>query len=430
MVQWPVDADDVDVTDRTDLLGGDRAWKAVLAGGLAVLTAAAVTLVVRSGDPAAADTYLTSAREAVVHLADGSEHPAVAGERVPEGATVRTGPEGGAQLATGDRTVYVGRLSTVKVLDGVHQVLRRGWAMVDSRRGARLTLDTEAGAVETAAGALSRVEQDKVLRLAVYDGSATLTPVGRSLRTRVPGLYQVQVQYGSVAGRVTALALRRDDWDTRLAQDLVNADTDLNTLATGLAGPDGAALLGVAPVALRPAVAPPVGAARGELALGVAVAQAARKVGDPAEALGTVRSARAEGGSWGVVAAIVGARVTAVSALLDGALTPPGTGPGTGPAVVAGGPGLDGLFGPSGAPGSSGGPTSAPTSTRPTSRPTSTRTPTPSPSAGTVDSLVTTVVNLLPTPPPLLGRPAPTPTPTPTATPLLGIDLHLPPLLP
>lgn len=422
MAEWPVGADDVHVTDRSDFLEAPRAWQAILAAGLAVLTAAAVTVVVRTTDPASADTHLGAVREAVVQLADGSEHSALEGEFLPVGSTVRTGGAGGAELLTGDRTVYVGRLSTVTVFDGVHQALGRGWAMVDSRRGDRLQLDTAAGAVQTVEGSLSRIEQNDVLRLGVYEGRATLTPIGRSLTATVPGLYQVQVQYGSVAGRITALALRNDSWDRRLAQPLVSADTDLNKLADSLGGADGSAVLTAAPVALRPVAAPAPGVALGEQALSVAVAQAATALPDPTAALDAVRGARGDGGSWGVVAAIVGARVSAVSALLDGALSPVSSPGGTD--VFAGGtPSLPGFFRPT--------PSPSPTSSRPVPRPTPLPsrppvppTPTASP-PGLVEEVVRTVLRLIPSPTPSAGPALPTVSPLPLPLPPSQLQLPL-----
>jgi hypothetical protein len=415
------------VTDKADLLQGPHGWKVVLAGGLAVLSAAAATLAIRATDPASADTYLTGAHNAAVRTVDGDLHTAAAGERLARGATVLTGVGGSAQLATGGRTVYLGAGSTVRVLDGVHQQLQRGLVMVDSREGARLDLDTLAGKVATAAGALARVETAAQLRLAVYDGSAALTAAGRSATATVDRLHQVLTPYGQVAGRTTVLALTPDDpWEARLVADLVAADQDLTHLADSLGGGDGAALLTAAPAALRTVPTPPVGPARGETALAVALAQAARG-GDATTALSTVQSGRREGGSWGVVAALVGARVTAVSALLDGALAPVPGGPG-GPTIIAGGlPSVPGLFGPTATPtvvpttGPTTGPIDGPTPTRPTTRPPTT--PPSSPPPGLVEGLVDTVLGLLPpAPAPSPTPPAPPAAPTP-AKPLLELDL-------
>ncbi|HUR51129.1 MAG TPA: hypothetical protein VMZ11_03290 [Mycobacteriales bacterium] len=380
------------MTDRSVVL---RDWRVVLAAGVAVLTAAVVTLVARTGDPATADSYLGEVRNAVVEAPDGSTLPAHDGQRVVPGATVRTGPGGAATVSTAGRAVYLGALTTVHLVDGVHQQLERGQLMVDGRDGPRLLLDTRAGATDVPAGALVRVETGPVLRLAVFAGHASLTAAGRQARSEVDALYQVLASYTALPGRPTVLALTDDDaWEQRLAAELVNADKDLSSLARGLSGPSGTAVLQAAPVALR-SVTDAVGD-RGEQALTVAVSQASRRDASLDDTLSFVLRARGDGGSWGAVAKLVDARVTAVSALLDRLLAPPDP---TAPPVLAGpGSGLDGQGGvprpsASSPPVRPGGPSATPTATRtssPTSRPSASASPT-----APADDLITTVVGLL-----------------------------------
>lgn len=387
-------SDDVHVTDSSGLRGN---WLVVLAGAVAVLTAAFVTLVVRTGDPTTADTYLESSRDAAVVLADGRLVEARDGMRVPSGATVRTGAAGAAHLSTAGRDVYLGALTTLIVLDGLRETLDRGQVMADSRNGPRLQLTTRAGLVTVAAESLARVENGPVLRLGVFTGSSRIEAVGRQASTTVPALYQVQAPYGGLPGAPTALALTDDAWEQRLAGALVGADRDLDALERGLAGADGLAVLSAAPVALREV--PPTSPDRGEQALSVAVAQAAQRSSSAAQNLTTIQTDRGQGGSWGVVAAIVQARVSAVSALLDGVLSPPGT---VVPVLAGATPLLPGLFGPSqptSEPSPTGGPSGSPVPSRsPSPRPTPTRTVSPSPSA--VDQVISTVTGLLATPSP------------------------------
>ena len=398
----------MDVTDSSGLL---RDWRVVLAAGVAVLSAAVTTLVVRTGDPATADSYLGDVRDAAVVLRDGTLVIAKDGQRVPEGAVVRTGAGGKAKLTTAGRDVYIGALTTVRITDGVHQALERGQVIVDSRDGARLDLDTRAGSAALDSGSLVRVENGPVLRLGVFVGKAALTAAGRQATVEVPMLYQVQAPYTGVPGRATPLALTDDAWEQQLAAELVNADRDLNALARGLAGADGVTVLLAAPAALREVQ--PTSTDRGEQALAVAVAQASRN-GRAKDALEFVQSARGDGGSWGVVAALVQSRVSAVSALLDTVLAPPET-PGT--VVAQPTPGLGGEPGtsPSAPPGSS-----QPSGGRPTSGPSPSRTPTPKPSGSTTpapqDDLITTVMNLL----------SPSPSPNAAGSPRPTGILHLP----
>ncbi|MCW2599303.1 MAG: hypothetical protein JWM02_1132 [Frankiales bacterium] len=434
----------MDVTDNSGAAVGARlprvrsaqgslvleGWHGVLAAGLAVFIAASVVLVTHQIDPASADTYLTSVRNAVIQFPDGSQRTAEIGARLPNGAQLRTGQQGGAELSTAGRNVYVGAVSTVDVLDGVRQTLTRGQVMVDSRKGPRLQLSTRAGTVAAKAGALARVEAAALLRLAVFEGTAAITATGRRATTAVGALHQVQVAYGYPADRVTPLALTDDAWESRLAGDLVSADQDLVHLADSLGGSDGRAVLTAAPVALRTASLGAV-AASGEQAVAVAVAEvASRSAGPVTDRLAFVLSARSDGGSWGVVAALVGARVTAVSTLLDAALTPAGDStPGT---TVAGQiPNVQGLFGSSPSAttptttrpteqGPGGGRPSTQPSTGPSTQPSGIPTPTTPTPPGLIGGLVNTVLGLLPHP---TATPAAASTPSPSPAPLVDLNL-------
>jgi hypothetical protein len=406
-------ADDVDVTDNSGVL-------AVGAAALSVLATATVVVLAHSPDPASADTYVTSVRNAVVRLVDGSEQTPSVGERLPQGAQVRTGQDGGASLSTSGRTVYVGALSTLDVLDGVRQTLGRGQVMVDSRKGPRLALTTLAGTVAAGAGSLARVETAAVLRLGVFEGSAAITATGRHASTAVGALHQVQVPYGYLPGQVTTLALTDDRWETRLAGTLVSADQDLSHLATSLDGTEGATLLNAAPAALRAGLSVP---GRGEQALSVALAQAGH-AGTPTDNLGFVQAARRDGGSWGVIAALLQARVSAVSALLDGALTPGGSTPVQAlPQVTS----LPGLLGPSATPNPAGTRPSSPPPVTPTGTPppkTPPTTPPPTSPTPLVGSLVDTVLGIIK--PPAAPAASGTPTVSPTPAPILPLLPSLP----
>jgi hypothetical protein len=134
-------------------------------------------------------------------------------------------------------------------------------------------------------------------------------------------------------------------------------------------------------------------AAPSEAALSYVVAKASGAKPDE------VRGWRADGGSWGVVAALAGADVAAVSAALDAILNPGDT------PVVAIGPNGPGNTTGGGTGGTTGGQASPSTGGRPTAKP-SPR-PSPSPSSDPVQDVVTTVTHLLPTP-----------TPTPITVPL------------
>ncbi|MBK5308125.1 MAG: hypothetical protein JJD92_15675 [Frankiaceae bacterium] len=358
---------------------------AVLAAGSML---AALGLSACGPDVAKASTVLRAARSATVDLPNGSTRPATAGMTVPNGATVRTAEGGSATLVAAGRSVLLGSATAVTVVDGEREQLRRGLVMVDARRAPALSLAAGAATVRTPRGGLARVERGVLLRAASFRGTVTVRATGRRAEADVERLKQVQVPDGGVPGRVTPLALTRDGWERRYALDLVTADINLGVLADGLDRDAGsrAAVLRVLPVSFSSS--PAAGQSPTEAALAYVVAKAAGAKPED------VRTWRADGGSWGVVAALAGADVADVSAALDSILEPADDGP----AVALGNGGLPG---PStgGSQGPTGGPSPAP-SPQPGGRPSSRPTPSPSPSSDPVDDVVTTVTGLLPTPPP------------------------------
>jgi hypothetical protein len=423
----------VDVTDyqAADVAVGKRlsalltwrpleSWQTVLAAGVAVLMAAALSLVLTGKDPASAATFITSVTRAEIVYADGSQLPATMGARLPNGASLRTGDGGGARITTDGRDVYIGALSTVTVVDGVHQTLERGLVMIDAHSGPALTLGTSVGAgtVSAPVGSLARVEQNiGTLRLAVYRAEASITAEGRRATRMVSALHQVRVPYGGVPETPTALALTikngvYDTWEQRLAADLVQADVDLNSFAVGLNGNDGLAVISAAPVSLRENLQ----GRRGEQALTVAVAQKARaNGGDVAKNLEQVQRDRSDGGSWGVVAAIVRATVSDVTSVLGSSLDDPSN-----PTVIAIPRVSQGSGDPQ--PAVTASPTRAPGGT-PTRRPT-TRPTTPGPTDPVQEAVKQVTGMLPPTPTPPVPAPTTAPAP-PTVGTILGAVLGL-----
>ena len=287
----------------------------VLAGLLAATLVAGLALVARGPDPARAATFLTDPRAVTLTLVDGTATNPTGRTRVPSGATVSTAPGGSVGLSTADRTLLLGSDTAVTVLDGTRERLVRGLVMVDARRAGDLALDAGAATVRTPRGSLVRVERSLLLRVASFRGTPTVQPTGRKTRADVTALHQVQVPYGGLPGRVTALALTRDGWERRFAQDLVTVDVDLNRLAAGLDGDASSRAAVAVPASFVAALPVPAGFTASEQALSYVVAQASRAPGLGAYA--RVRALRDEGGSWGVVAALVGADAAAVSAALD-----------------------------------------------------------------------------------------------------------------
>lgn len=374
-------------------------------------------------DPARASTVLRSARAVTLELAGGGTRAGTVGMTVPRGATVRTAPGGSAALSAAGRTVLLGGSSAVTVLDGEHEQLRQGLVLVDARRAAGLTLDAGPATVQTPGGGVSRVERGALLRAASYRKQLRVRATGRRATADVPALRQVQVPDGGLPGRVTPLVLTpHDAWERSVALDLVTADAELVALADGLdRNPtSGSAVVRAIPSAYVAAAPPVRGEPRSETALAYVLARATRR---PAPAgFSQVRGLREDGGSWGVVAAIVGADVAAVSAALDAVLNPT-----EGPAVLAAGGG--GPQGPLGPLLGGGGPTPGQPADRSPGQPgrpgsgSPRPTPSPTPTSDPVKDVVTTVTGLLPspTPTPVITQPVP---PSPTPSPLVVV--HLP----
>ena len=384
---------------------------AVLAAGSMLVT---VGLSACGVDVAKASTVVQDARAATLHLADGTSSPVDDGTKVPKGATVSTAPGGSASLVTAGRVVLLGSDTAVRVQDGRREQLRKGLVMVDARRAGDLELDAGAATVSTARGSLTRVERDALLRVAAFRKGVSVRASGRRAHVAVDALHQVQVPYGGLPGRVTALGLTRDTWERRYALSLVSSDIDLTNLAAGLDGDtDSTNAIGAALPAAFGTSTRASGERASEQALAFLVARAAR--GDK-DTFQDVRRFRAEGGSWGVVAAIVGAQVGQVSAALDALLAPDepvlAAEPGSGQVDVGG------LLG-GGSTGGSGGGSTGGASPRPTTGPAPSGSPAPRPSASPdpVEEVVRTVQSLLPSPPPVEVLPSP------SASPLLRVGV-------
>jgi hypothetical protein len=304
-------------------------WVATVSVVLAGVLLSAVGFAALRSDTAAADTVLARGSDAVLELPDGTTRAAVPGETVPNGATVRAGRTG-ARLDTRDREVHLGGASAVTVVDGVRQVLRSGFVLVDASDAPGVEVRTDSAAVTAVDDSLVRVDAGALLRVGVLRGGpAEVRPVSRRSTTEVPTYFQVQVPHGGLPGVTTPFVLTPGDrYEALLARELVTADADLTALASRL---DAEGRVGpVVLAALRTEVpAEPTvvrGAPASEAALGYLIAEAAAVDEPLGDRYAEVRELRTSGGSWGVVAAIVRAPVERVGAALN-ALLAPGTVP-------------------------------------------------------------------------------------------------------
>ena len=419
----------------TEVMSGRVGRLAVpaVSAALAVVLLAALAVAALRAPVAGAATVLLRGDAVTAVLADGARVPLAPGDEVPRGALVDAGRDG-AVLRTRDRDTWLSGDAELVVVDGAAQDLRAGFAMVDARRGPGVRLTTAAAEVTTPEGAVSRVEGGGLLRVGAYAGDGVrVRPVGRRATTDLPVAYQVQVPRGGLPGRATPLVLTPGDaYERALAPDLVLADEALRDVARSLdGGGRPAVLVRTAAATDVPAAAPvPAGAPASEAGLAYLLARAAD--GGLADRFAEVRALRADGGSWGVVAELVGAQVAEVAALLDALLAEPGdpvladgpalpgsplapgapAGPGPGGGTTSGSDGDGGPSAPGTPPGSGGG-DQPPSGPPPTSDP------------DVVRAVVDTVLGLLPTtttaetvqptvPPVPASAPSPAPSPTPT----------------
>ena len=280
--------------------------------------AASTSLTGCSSSLKSATTELAGVVSATVVHSDGSSAAAVSGLRLRPGDLVRTGPGGRAELVTRSRHVYLGSDASLQVLDGENQQLRHGALVVDAQHGSGLDLQVAGLDVSAPAGTALRVERSVTVRVGALAGTGRMvSSTGRSLA--LPPLRQVVVGGDALPDSSTPLRLTDDDGEAHAVPALVHDDEALNGLARGIDG-TGAATASVVTAAWHgPLQRTPSGVGRSERVLPVVIATA----GPASDANRRYRSAvalRSEGGSWGVVAHLLGveaARVVDQLALLE-----------------------------------------------------------------------------------------------------------------
>ena len=260
----------------------------------------------------AATTLHQPAGVSVVHT-DGAVTPGVEGLRLRPGDVVRTAPGGRTELVTRSRVVYVGSEAGVQVVDGARQVLRSGAVVVDAQHGPGLDLGVASLTVSAPAGSAVRAERSVTVRVGTLAGvSRVSSSAGR--RVTVPALHQTMVGGDALPDSTTPLRLTDDAGEAGAVPDLVRDDRTLTGLARGIDSTGGATARVVDASWDGPLTAPQ-GAGRSERLLPAVIASA----GPRDTALALYRSAqrlRSAGGSWGVVARLVGVRASGVVAAL------------------------------------------------------------------------------------------------------------------
>jgi len=376
---------------------------AVAAVAALVVTAVGVRLWSADGDLRDADVVLRAGNGVTVTLPGGVVRSAVDGESLPRGAVVATGPGATATLDVRDRLIVLAPDTTVGVPDGSAADLRRGSILVDRRRGPDVSVTAGAVVLDEVDEGAVRVDRGFSVRVSVFSGAVRARTSDRELE--IPRLYQAAVAGRALPDRPTPLRLTGDDWEQRVIPAVTSADAELSQLARGIDQDrrlTDSTQVQLLPAAYRGALFElPTGAGRSEALLPVAIGLA---VDDGS--VGDARRLRSAGGSWGVVAALVGARTADVSARLSELLAGPGEQQ-RGEPVVGGPTGSDDN-GPQ--PTTSSGPRPTPTSGRPS--PTRSPSASPSPSPSSSDAL-SPIRDLLPSA-------SPSSTASPSSLPLLG----------
>ena len=291
-----------------------RAVAPLAAAALAIAT----TVTGCSSSLASATTVLGGVVSVTVVHKDGSTAAGVNGLRLRPGDLVRTGPGGRAELVTRDRQVFLGSDASLQVIDGRNQQLRHGAVVVDAQHGSGLNLQVAGLEVTAPAGAALRAERSVTVRLGALAGSShVVSATGRSLE--LAALQQAVIGGDALPDASTPLRLTDDDGEAHAVPALVHDDEALNGLARGIDGTGASTATVVTAAWHAPLARTPAGVDRSERVLPVVIATA----GAASQATRRYHAAvalRRAGGSWGVVAHLLGvdaARVVDELAVLE-----------------------------------------------------------------------------------------------------------------
>jgi uncharacterized membrane protein YgcG len=269
-------------------------------------------------------TRLTEAADAQVITATGQAVAARPGLTLHVGDEIRTAADGAAVFATGGRRGYLGAQASYIVRGRGAGVLQRGAFVVDGRNGPALTVTSGPVTAHVGRSAV-RVEHGFTVRVGVLAGRAVTVagdPAAGPREMSVPALYQVVVA-GRGLTKATPLTLTDDDAERLVVADLVGDDIQLTRTAAALdEGNEGRAIMRIANADFGATASPR--RAVSETALPMAMARAVVGSATNRAALklhyGQAMTLRAAGGSWAVVARLIGTNATATSRAIDALL--------------------------------------------------------------------------------------------------------------
>jgi hypothetical protein len=244
-----------------------------------------------------------------------------AGQRVPSNYVIRTAANGSAELITRGRVVYVGgngHAAAVAVTDGAHQQLRTGVAVVDAQHGPGVVLDVAGDSLSVPDGSAVEAMRSVYVTAGSLVGPSTLT--NSSARTvMIPPLYQAVVSGDALPTRTTPLALSDSPAEAAVVPALVSADQRLRQLAAGIdnSGPTLGRVVLTSWTRHDVTVPLPAGTPRSEQVLPIVIADATSGFKDAQDRYNRVLLWRSQGGSWGVVLAILNGSESTVAAAFD-----------------------------------------------------------------------------------------------------------------
>jgi hypothetical protein len=375
-----------------------RTGHPVLALGTAAIVVAAVgTSVALTRDDvpiAKAPTTVAQVHGAVVVSVAGASEPARNGARIPNGAVVRTGRHGSAELVTRGRTVYVSHSAAIEIVDGAHQQLRTGTAVYDAVHGDGLRVDVAGDQLIVPTGSAIEAQRSVAVQIGALSGPAQVTS-STARQVTVRSLTQAVLNGDALSASTSPLHLDDGVYGVaRAVPDLVDADLRLKTLAAGIDATGAGESSVISATWHGPTAAIPHAAPRSEQVLPIVIADATSTPDlNAQQRYQKVVTMRAGGGSWAVVLADLRGNVSHV----ENTLTSLQKGQPNGligrqvavQALVAPNAPTGNTHTPD--PGHSTHPTAPPSSSHP-SRPPAHGTPKPTPSSSPVKKVLGTVV--------------------------------------
>lgn len=218
----------------------------------------------------------------------------------------------------GARNVWIAPSTKVLVADGRTVEARGGSILVDAEETTVALLgDTSA----TATNGVFRIDRRvATARAASYRGEVTLSSPGEA-RVEVAALYQVSIAAGDIARPKPYKVELDDPWDGQWLESVVALEDDIARLASGFSNQRGKSRLRLE--YFRELAGRGVGFMRdhmrrppAEIFIGYAIADRTPRVG-LGPAFKRAFALREEGGSWGVVAAIMGVESRPLVASLE-----------------------------------------------------------------------------------------------------------------